>query len=176
MATHGQGHQRSRLQPQHRKLKTAITKCSSWLNHNQLIAAGQGRHRAGRQLPVFPISRAESERSLVALPFQPHIPAHPFPQHAAPGARAHAGRPSKRLWWSSPGTAAAAALCSLQLQPGKETDLWNLNKYIPLLITTFHLGSLLHGRFPQRLFIWRRWVCTSQCPPEEQAQLIFFNM
>lgn len=37
----------------------------------------------------------------------------------------------------------------MQLHPGKETDLWNLNKYIPLLITTFHLGSLLHGRLPQ---------------------------
>lgn len=93
---------------------------------------------------------------------------------AAPSAEPTLGDLQSFGGFSSPGTAAAAALCSLQLHPGKEPDLWSLNKYIPLLITTFHLGSLLHGRIPHCPFILHRWVCASQCPPEEQAQLIFF--
>lgn len=86
MVTHGQGHQRSRLQPQYRswgsscpcKLKTGITKSSSWLNHKRrLVSAQQGQAPRTPQPTAHctPITRAESEASCY---FPSNLPAtHP---------------------------------------------------------------------------------------------------
>lgn len=98
VVTHGQGHQRSRLQPQYRswgspcpcKLNTAITKSSPWLSHKGwLISAGQARHRVcpGTQLSAFQSPEQRAKPRAASLPTWPAThPNPPFSPARCPGA------------------------------------------------------------------------------------------